>query len=170
MTEPGARLDGLQVRRVDETNWRAYRDVRLAALLDTPAAFGSTYAREAAFGDERWLDRVRGPAVTWLAVRGVLPVGTVTSLRFEEQAPDETCLVGMWVAGHARGSGVGEVLIGTAVTEARERGLRRVTLDVAVENLPARRLYERLGFRPTGRSGSLEHDPTVAEIELACDL
>jgi ribosomal protein S18 acetylase RimI-like enzyme len=170
MTEPAAHPDGLQVRRVDETDWRAYRDARLAALLDTPAAFGSTYAAEAAFDDERWLDRVRGPARTWLAVRGALPVGTVTTVRFDEQAPDETCLVGMWVAGHARGSGVGEVLIETALTEARGRGLRRVVLDVAEENLPARRLYERLGFRPTGRTGSLEHDRTVAEIELACDL
>ena len=31
------------------------------------------------------------------------------------------------------------------------RGMRRLTLDVAEDNTPARRLYERLGFTLDGR-------------------
>jgi hypothetical protein len=45
-----------------------------------------------------------------------------------------------------------------------------VTLDVAEGNLPARRLYERRGFRPTGRTGTLPHAPDVAELEMALEL
>jgi ribosomal protein S18 acetylase RimI-like enzyme len=156
--------------RVDESNWRAYRDVRLAMLLDTPSAFSSTYAGEAAFTDERWLERVHSGSSTWLAMWGDLPVGSATSFRFPEQAEDETCLVGMWVAGHARGRGVGEVLVGQVVDDARDRGLARVTLDVAEANQPARKLYTRMGFRPTGRRGVLPHDDTVVELEMAREL
>jgi ribosomal protein S18 acetylase RimI-like enzyme len=160
----------LEIRRVDEGSWRTYRDVRLAMLLDTPRAFGSTYAREAAFSESIWLDRVRGEARTWLAGRGNLPLGSVTVVRFEEQAPDEARLVAMWVAGHARGCGVGQALVETVLADARERGLRMVTLDVADENAAARRLYERMGFRPTGRTSTLAHNPDVPEIEMALEL
>jgi ribosomal protein S18 acetylase RimI-like enzyme len=165
MAEPSHTL-----RRVDEDNWRTYRDVRLASLLDTPSAFGSTYAAESAFTDERWLARVHSGSSTWLAMRGELPVGSATSVRFPEQAEGETCLVGMWVAGHARGSGVGEALVGQVICDARSRGLVRVTLDVAEANQPARKLYERMGFRPTGRRGVLVHDESVAELEMALEL
>ncbi len=159
----------VELRRVDESCWRTYRDVRLAMLLDTPSAFASTYAGEAAFPDDRWLERVRGPARTWLAVRGDLPVGSVTSFRFEEQDAGDTCLVGMWVAPHARGSGVGEALVGAVLEDARERGLRRVVLDVAQANTSARRLYERMGFRATGRTGTLPWDVSVAELEMSVE-
>ena len=160
----------LEIRRVDEASWRTYRDVRLAMLLDTPRAFGSTYAREAAFSESVWLDRVRGEGRTWLAGRGNLPLGSVTVFRLEEQAPDEARLVAMWVAGHARGHGVGQALVETALADARERGLRRVTLDVADENAAARKLYERIGFRPTGRTSTLPHSPDIPEVEMAHEL
>jgi ribosomal protein S18 acetylase RimI-like enzyme len=168
MTEPAG--PHLVLERVTDRNWRTYRDVRLAALLDTPLAFGSTYAAEAAFTDERWLARVHSGSTTWLALRGDLPVGSATSIRFPEQGEDETCLVGMWVAGHARGSGVGEALVGQVLADARSRGLSRVTLDVAEANAPARGLYERMGFRLTGQRGVLPHDATVVELEMAREL
>lgn len=156
--------------RVDETNWRTYRDVRLASLLDTPRAFGSTYAAEAAFTDDRWVERLRSGSATWLAMLADLPLGTVTSFRFPEQGEDETCLVGLWVAGHARGSGVAHTLVAKVLDDARSRGLARVTLDVAAGNGRARSFYGRMGFRPTGREGVLPHDASVVELEMACQL
>ena len=48
-----------------------------------------------------------------------------------------------------RGAGLGADLVAAAVTEARRRGLPALSLSVEEGN-PARRLYERLGFRPAG--------------------
>lgn len=48
-----------------------------------------------------------------------------------------------------RGAGVGAGLVGAAVDEARRRGLPALSLSVEEGN-PARRLYERSGFRPAG--------------------
>jgi ribosomal protein S18 acetylase RimI-like enzyme len=53
--------------------------------------------------------------------------------------------VGVIVA--ARRSGVGETLMRALHEQARERGLRRVWLEVIVENTGAFALYEKLGYR-----------------------
>lgn len=53
---------------------------------------------------------------------------------------------GIAVRQDARGRGVGSALIEALCDEARTRGYREIRLDVIVENIRARALYERLGF------------------------
>ncbi|MFH8340928.1 GNAT family N-acetyltransferase [Streptomyces sp. AM6-12] len=57
---------------------------------------------------------------------------------------------GFVVAEGARGRGLGRALIRAAVTEARARGARRLTLRVLGHNTPARKLYEAEGFAVEG--------------------
>jgi len=47
-----------------------------------------------------------------------------------------------------RRQGVGAMLVRFALDEAAREGAHEVTLDVRVSNLPARRLYQRMGFMP----------------------
>lgn len=51
------------------------------------------------------------------------------------------------VAADARGQGIGEALLRTALLAFKERGLSEVALKVHADNMAARRLYARLGFR-----------------------
>lgn len=54
---------------------------------------------------------------------------------------------GVGVVATARRSGVGEALMRALNEQARERGVRRVWLEVIVENTGAFALYEKLGYR-----------------------
>jgi len=56
-------------------------------------------------------------------------------------------IAGMGVAPTHRGRGLGEAVMRAVLHAARERGATRVQLEVLVQNAPAIRLYERLGFR-----------------------
>jgi ribosomal protein S18 acetylase RimI-like enzyme len=56
-------------------------------------------------------------------------------------------IAGMGVAPSHRGRGLGEAVMRAVLASARERGVRRVQLEVLVQNGSALRLYERLGFR-----------------------
>ena len=49
-----------------------------------------------------------------------------------------------------RRQGVGERLLVALLDLARARAAREATLEVRLSNLPARRLYEKYGFRPVG--------------------
>lgn len=163
MAEPAA--SDIVVCRMAPSDWRALRDVRLAMLLDTPAAFASTYSREAVLSDAEWQARVQG-STTWHARLGDRPVGSVTCYHHPDQVDGEAYLVALWVSASARGRGVGEALVSALQADARSRGLSRLVLDMAHVNHAAIRLYERMGFAPTGRTSTLESDPTVSEFEM----
>jgi ribosomal protein S18 acetylase RimI-like enzyme len=57
--------------------------------------------------------------------------------------------VDLWVEPAARGAGLGRRLVEALVAALEARGAERVVLDVASRNPKARRLFRRLGFRPT---------------------
>lgn len=157
MSETGS---ALHVEQVSEDTWRTYRDVRLAALLDTPRAFANSYAVSAAYPDETWLSRLTTSRI-WLAFDGDRPVGTVALWHSDEQPDEEVYLVGMWVSASVRGRGAGDLLVTTALAAASDEGYRTVHLDVAEENAPAQRLYERHGFT---RTGGTWHNPLYGGI------
>jgi GNAT superfamily N-acetyltransferase len=160
------------VREVGPDDWQVLRDVRLAALRDAPYAFGSTYAREAAFGEADWLRRVSS-GITFFAYLAAAdglpgtgsadPVGLVTGF---EPEPGTAELVSMWVRPQARGHGVGEALVSAVTDWAAARGFAAAHLWVTETNFPARRLYERCGFEPTGERQPLPSDPNLPELGM----
>jgi len=68
-------------------------------------------------------------------------------------------LDGICVAPHARGKGVGTLLLQAVCDEARARSYSGVRLDVIATNIRARALYERFGFVAvkTEKLGLLRH-------------
>lgn len=133
-----------------------YREVRLAALAEAPYAFGSTLARELAFADEVWQQRLSSAtAASFLAWQHEQPVGTATG---KVDDPDDEFavagawqLVGMWVDPRARGLGASDGLVHAVASHARAQGSAEwLVLWVTEVNGRARSFYQRLGFAPTG--------------------
>lgn len=60
---------------------------------------------------------------------------------------DRGWIAGVGVAAPHRGRGLGEALMHGVHEQARARGLREIWLEVLVQNEPAIRLYEKLGYR-----------------------
>jgi ribosomal protein S18 acetylase RimI-like enzyme len=60
---------------------------------------------------------------------------------------EDAWIGGVGVVAAARRSGIGEALMGALHEQGRERGVRRVWLEVILENTGAFALYEKLGYR-----------------------
>ncbi|HKR99656.1 MAG TPA: GNAT family N-acetyltransferase [Candidatus Dormibacteraeota bacterium] len=82
------------------------------------------------------------------AVDGSPPAGVV-ALRYRygvwQDAPD-CCLEDLFVEESARRDGLGSELVAAAIERAKERGCRRIELDVNDANAPASALYKLHGF------------------------
>ncbi|WP_241827900.1 GNAT family N-acetyltransferase [Actinopolymorpha singaporensis] len=180
----GAEVDvsrpGVVVRQVGPDDWREWRAVRLAALEEAPWAFGSTLAQARTFGEDEWRRRLTGFPCYLADLPGVAasPVG-MSGAFIEDPEPGELGLwqggttvelVSMWVGPAARGRGVGAHLVAAVVDWATRTGAARVHLWVTDGNDPARRLYERCGFVPTGERGPLPSDPSLNEIGMVREL
>ncbi|MGH7911035.1 MAG: GNAT family N-acetyltransferase [Candidatus Dormibacteraceae bacterium] len=157
----------LPVRRLTESEWEAYREVRLAALADTPGAFGSTYRQEMGRGVEDWRTRLRERAC-FVAFEGDRPAGIACGIPGE--APGSAELVSMWVDPQARRRKLGRELVRQVLDWAAAEGFAEVRLTVVDDRAPALALYRGLGFVPTGRTEPYPNDGARHEIELALPL
>jgi ribosomal-protein-alanine N-acetyltransferase len=63
---------------------------------------------------------------------------------------DECHITNIAVCPEYREQGLGSRLLHRFLSIARERGMRRATLEVRIGNAPAQNLYKKFGFRPMG--------------------
>ncbi|MEQ4208036.1 GNAT family N-acetyltransferase [Actinopolymorpha sp. B9G3] len=165
----------VRVRRLTPDDWRVLRDIRLAALRESPSAFGSTYSREAAFTESDWRGRLE-PESTRSATFGAALAGSDRSLAglsggfVDDPSAHTVELVSMWVSPNARGRRVGEVLVEPVLAWGRTVGAERLHLWVTEGNLAALRLYERCGFVRTGEREPLLSDPKLTVIGMVRPL
>ena len=157
------------VSKLQPADWERYRDLRLRSLREDPDAFWNTSEEEVGLKEEDWRKRLlENP--TYVAVLGGEDVGAATGCPHYDR-DGAAALVGMWVAPLARGRGLACALIEEVIAWAREEGFPHLFLDVADENTAAIKLYERMGFAPTGVKN---HKPPprdhISEHERALEL
>ena len=162
------------VRRVRSDEADVLRGVRLAALKESPTAFGSTYEDESRRSDTDWADRARSGAqgvdrVTFFAVADGHVVGLVGGYRPEPNGSGAE-FVSMWTSPEVRRTGVARALVSEVVGWAQEAAATTLHLWVTDGNEPAQRLYASMGFRETGERQPLPSDPRKDEICMTLAL
>ena len=135
----------LHLSRVAPEDWQRLREVRLAAMAESPEMFGSNLAKEQAFDEAEWRRRAARPA-TFLASREQGDLGMAGAYLLD----DRWYVMGMWIAPAARGTGVVEALLDACESVARHAGATTITLGVMEDNPRGRRAYARLGYAFTG--------------------
>jgi ribosomal-protein-alanine N-acetyltransferase len=74
------------------------------------------------------------------------------------------------IAESARRSGLGSQLLSALLEHARSSAARAIFLEVRESNLPARRLYEKFGFQPSGRRPGYYRGPCEDALLYSLDL
>lgn len=134
---------------MNEGEWIILRDMRLAALRESPGTFLSSYSKESAYEEQDW--RAEFGRGEWtIEVRNDKAIALVGVTREQDTPPDECYLEYMWVRPGFRRCGVATDLIKTVLRHLLNRGFVTIWLWVLEGNEPARRLYEKCGFTSTG--------------------
>ncbi len=139
----------IEIRVLGPDDWRAWRELRLAALAEAPNAFAARLADWQGEGDDeqRWRGRLSGAAHNVVADLDARPAGMASGL-LPDDGPVE--LLSMWVAPFARGRGVADGLVASVVGWAAAHGTGEVVLRVRETNPAAVALYARQGFVDRG--------------------
>jgi len=109
----------IEIRALGADDWALTRALRLAALVDSPEAFGGTYAESVQRSAEQWREWPRDGQVFAAVVDGE-PVGMGCGWR--PPGASGTHLIGMWIAPAARGTGLAPRLIDAVAQWARGNG------------------------------------------------
>ncbi|MGC2616929.1 MAG: GNAT family N-acetyltransferase [Terracidiphilus sp.] len=148
------------IERITPQTALVFKDVRLRALRDAPAAFSSTYAKESELTDEEWMKRsVRwssNGSAMFLAMDGAVACGIVGA--YEEEQARHAHVISMWVDPEFRRADVGKALIDAVVEWAASRAMPELKLMVTSVNPGAIAFYERLGFSKTGNTAVYPND------------
>ena len=159
---------GVTVRRLEPTEWPTARNLRVAALKESPGSFGSTVVRERGLPRATWRARLSGNA--WFAAFDAdTAVGLACGVPTE--TPGEQELTGVWVAPSHRGTGLGGALVTSVRDWAALQGAHRLTLDVGRINESAINLYTRHGFEVVGQTKApgghgLRENDVVMSLDL----
>jgi ribosomal protein S18 acetylase RimI-like enzyme len=143
----------MKIEQLTPDDAAIYQELRLFALQESPAAFGSSYAEEV----DRPLEVVKGRLADprnhvfgAFSEDGQL-VGMATLRREERVRTDHKAfLFGMYVLPEHRRQGIGRALLEAVVSCAEGLGDRQVNLTVNSENSAAVLLYEACGFERFG--------------------
>lgn len=145
------------IRRIRADDALLLKSLRLMALTDAPRAFSGCVGDEVAVAADDWDRRAldcatRADDYVAIVSRYGTPCGLARAYA-PAKATDRRELAAMWIAPWARGIGAGDALVEAVVGWARQVGARDVTLWVNLDNVAARRLYERHGFAIDGDPG-----------------
>jgi ribosomal protein S18 acetylase RimI-like enzyme len=132
---------------------KAYQELRLFALQESPTAFSSCYEEEV----DRSLDMIKkrlGDEVAYTLgafdQEGGL-IGLATLYREQHLKNDHKAhLFGMYVSPEYRRQGIGKALLEEIIARARKLGLRQINLSVNNANEAPVGLYESFGFERFG--------------------
>ena len=158
------------VRRIRSEDVELLRHVRLAALKDSPKAFGETLegARSADWPARAVDGAAFSDRAVFIALAGSRPIGMVF---VRSSPPPEPAFLGaMWVDPEFRGNGIGRSLVQQGFDFLRVAGQRELSFWVTRGHDDVVAFYRRLGFRATGATSTLRAGSGILIDELRCSL
>lgn len=96
---------------------------------------------------------------------GVEQDGVLASFALLAVVADEAEILTLATDPAVQGRGLASDLLAAVVTNLREDGVSQLSLEVAVDNAAALRLYEKAGFAPVGRRKAYYSRPGAAPVD-----
>jgi len=110
---------------------------------------------------------LENPVSRWFVA---LEDGVVRGYIGSHQVLEEAEVMNLAVDPAQRRRGVGELLLRHLCSVLRDAGAEYLLLEVRESNEPARRLYEKVGFRPVGRRPRYYQNPEETGIVMRKEL
>jgi ribosomal protein S18 acetylase RimI-like enzyme len=148
--------------------WFWLRDIRLAALQDSPLAFLATYDEEKDYEEIQW--RAEFSRGEWyVKVLDGKPVSLLGATWEPDVPADERYVEYLWVSPVCRRSGIARSMLTDVLERLKASGVRMVYLWVLDGNEIAVRLYQRVGFVSTNHRLALPAHPARGEERMRRD-
>ncbi|WP_082684174.1 GNAT family N-acetyltransferase [Lentibacillus amyloliquefaciens] len=144
----------IDIRLLEADDAATYKNLRLEALLNSPAAFPASYDEVQADATEKYKVRFQSENIhTFGAFEADDLVGVVTlEQETKKKTAHRTIIWGLYVTPYNRESGTGKKLMHTAIDYAKSlEGVEQIFLSVIIKRTTSESLFYAMGFVPLGR-------------------
>lgn len=162
----------ITIKRLIEDDWREFSRIRLTALKTDPQVFGSNYARESPMTEAEWREPLRAADnAIFLICDGATPIGmTCVSIDRDDPTGKTARLWGSWLAPHARGRGLSNLMYQTRINWAKEQpGVEKIIVSHRASNVASKYANQKHGFVFTHKNERVWTDGTV-EADMCYEL
>ncbi|MGZ3930249.1 MAG: GNAT family N-acetyltransferase [Bacteroidia bacterium] len=140
-----------------------YKAIRLEALQREPGVFSSNYARETAFTNAQWLDRLNNlNSACFGLYHGNTLIG-VTGIVLDKQDTATAHMTQSYIRKERRGRGLSRLLYEARIAWAKQKGLKKLYIGHREDNLSSRSANQHYGFQYTHRESLQWPDGTIAD-------
>ncbi len=120
----------------------------LEALREEPGVFANPWAKEAAFEDSFWQERLLNTHVASFGLySGDGTLVGLTSISSTAEKPDEAYLSQSYIRRELRGQRLSRILYNVRLSWAREHGVRKLLIGHRESNLISKAANQRYGFQ-----------------------
>lgn len=137
------------IRRLGVADLQDFKHIRLEALQQEPAVFSSNYAREAAFPDNTWEQRLLNPGAAFFGLYDGPELIGITGIIANDETGTEAVLIASYIRPGRRGHGLSGLLYQARIDWAKEQGFRRIVVSHRAGNEASRAANQRYGFLHT---------------------
>lgn len=144
----------VHIRPLRHSDWEAFRDFRLAALLAEPGVFSSSYEKEVDYPPRRWQRTILGPTNQAFGLfDGEEFVGITAVFTHRDDPSGETAHLAMsFIKPEYRGKGLSGMLYEARLEwVAAHPKFNKIVVSHRASNEASRRANQRYGFVPIGR-------------------
>jgi ribosomal protein S18 acetylase RimI-like enzyme len=142
-----------EIEIIGPDQWQGYREIRLKSLKTDPTAFGRSYEEEVNFSEEDFRKKLAvSNRFTYIAkVNDKIIALVASSLEQAGNVRHTAEIHGVFVDPDFRNRGVGFKLMKRVLDDLYQNSITsRVILSANNENIPAIKMYEKLGFVKCG--------------------
>lgn len=135
----------VQVRSAAGESPERLKTLRLAALADSPKAFGAKYEIEKEKPINFWQNSLR--ITSWCFVTlADLDIGLLAVDRSEKDRQSDCWVSSWWIQEQYRGQGISRLMLSWVDNLARDKNWQKIGLGVWPDNKRAISAYQKLGF------------------------
>ena len=158
----------MKISPIRQSDWKEFRDIRLAALQESPYAFGGTFEEESTLKDEEWMNLARfyeedEGTLFLICYEGLDPVAIAGGYK-NKKKEGVTQIYSVWLRPDIRGSEVASLLMKRIHDWSETEGRLILEGYVTENNERARAFYRKCGFRETDERIKLRWDNSIEEI------
>ncbi len=138
-----------EIRKIESTEWKLWKEFRLAALQESPLSFGNSYEIEKDFTETQWRQGLEKSEMLGV-FSGETLIGCAGLAGYDfAQMQHKKRLFGVYVVPAHRGTGMADRLL-KALIEHVGKNTLQITLGVKSINEQAIGFYKKHGFEVYG--------------------